>query len=280
VRFPVVDGSDRIVAIAGIDIDITAQKRSEAETAELLRRVEMARDAATEAGTAKTRFLASMSHELRTPLNAIIGFTRIVSRNAEALPERQVDNLSKILVSAQHLLALIDEILDLSRVEAGEVIIEMSDTDVGEVVREVADSLEPLVDRPRVRLAVVADPELPQVRTDRDKVRQILLNLLSNAIKYTDDGSIVVRAASDDGRLRVAVTDTGVGIPSDELGRVFDEFHRAETAGARRRSGTGLGLTISRRLARTLGGDVTAESQVGAGSTFTLDLPLTDGRPT
>jgi len=148
------------------------------------------------------------------------------------------------------------------------------------VVREVADSLEPLVDRPRVRLAVVADPELPPVRTDRDKVRQILLNLLSNAIKYTDDGSIVVRAASDDGRLRVAVTDTGVGIPSDELGRVFDEFHRAETAGARRRSGTGLGLTISRRLARTLGGDVTAESRVGAGSTFTLDLPLTDGRVT
>jgi ammonium transporter len=272
VRFPVRDGSGQIVAIAGIDIDITPQKRNEAELAELLRRVETARDAAMEAASAKSRFLANMSHELRTPLNAIIGFTRIVSRNAKSLPERQVDNLGKILVSAEHLLALIDEILDLSRIEAGRVPVDIAEADIGEVLTEVTETLEPLVDRPRVQLAVEAEPGLPAIDTDRDKVKQILLNLLSNAIKYTDDGSIVVRAGAVDGRMQVVVSDTGVGIGPDELGKIFDEFHRADTA--RRRRGTGLGLTISRRLARALGGDVTVESRVGSGSTFMLELPL------
>jgi ammonium transporter len=273
-RFPVLDSSGKVVAVAGIDIDITAQKRHEAELAELLRRVEMARDAAMEAGSAKSRFLANMSHELRTPLNAVIGFTRLVSRNSQALPEKQVDNLSKILVSAEHLLALIDEILDLSRVEAGQVSLEIAETQIVDVLREVADSLEPLLDRPRVQLVLEAEPGLPTVVTDRDKVKQILLNLLSNAVKYTDEGWIAVRAEAVDGRLRVGVSDTGVGIPVDELGRIFDEFHRADSTTARGRRGTGLGLTISRRLARTLGGDVRVDSRLGVGSTFTLDLPL------
>jgi ammonium transporter len=274
VRFPVLDSSDQVVAVAGIDIDITAQKRSEAELGELLRRVEMARDAAMEAGSAKTRFLANMSHELRTPLNAIIGFTRLVSRKADGLPGKQIDNLSKILISAEHLLTLIDEILDLSRVEAGEVSLDIAETQISDVLREVTDSLEPLVDRPRVQLSVDADSNLPGVLTDRDKLKQILLNLVSNAIKYTDEGSIAVRADAAEGRLRVGVSDTGVGIPVDELGRIFDEFHRADSAGTRARRGTGLGLTISRRLARALGGEVTVESRFGIGSTFTLHLPL------
>jgi PAS domain S-box-containing protein len=287
VRFPVVDSSKQVVAVAGIDLDITAQKRSEAELAELLRRVEMARDAAMDAGSAKSRFLASTSHELRTPLNAIIGFTRLVSRNSEGLPDRQVDNLSKILLSAEHLLSLIDDILDLSRVEAGEVSLDVTEMQIADVLQEVSDSLEPLIDRPGVKMVVEAGSGLPQVVTDRDKVKQILLNLVSNAIKYTDKGVIALHAEATDGRLRVGVSDTGVGIPADELGRIFEEFQRADTTSARRRSGTGLGLTISRRLARTLGGDVTVKSEVGAGSTFTLDLPLdyqtnpdADGRPT
>jgi signal transduction histidine kinase len=238
----------------------------------------MARDAATEAESVKTRFLANMSHELRTPMNAIIGFTRLVSRNAEGLPDRQVDNLSKILISAEHLLSLIDEILDLSRVEAGELNLDISDAQIEAVVREVTDSLEPLVDRPRVQLVVEVDRPLPPVTTDIDKVKQILLNLLSNAIKYTDDGSVTVRAGATDGRLRIDVADTGVGIPEDELGKVFDEFHRADSVTARRRRGTGLGLTISRRLARALGGDITVGSTHGVGSTFTLDLPVSQGR--
>jgi signal transduction histidine kinase len=152
--------------------------------------------------------------------------------------------------------------------------IDVAETDVGGVLREVADSLEPLVDRPRVRVNVEADPDLPPVATDRDKVKHILLNLLSNAIKYTDDGSILMRADAVDGRLRIAVSDTGIGIPPNELGKVFLEFHRADSAPSRARSGTGLGLAISQRLARALGGAITVDSRLGAGSTFTIDLPM------
>ncbi len=274
VRFPVRNSSGQIVAIAGIDIDITAQKRNEAELAELLRRVEMARDAAMKAASAKNQFLANMSHELRTPLNAIIGFTRLVSRNSEGLPQKQVDNLGKILISAEHLLALIDDVLDVSRIEAGETRVEVAETNVADVLREVTDSLEPLVDRSRVQLTVGAEPGPPRILTDRSKLKQILLNLLSNAIKYTDDGSISVRTETVDDRLRLDVSDTGIGIPGDALGSIFDEFHRADPSSARLRRGTGLGLTISRRLARALGGDVTVASKLGVGSTFTLDLPL------
>src|SRR5262249_51227391 len=152
--------------------------------------------------------------------------------------------------------------------------LDISETNVAEVLREVTDSLEPLVERPRVRLIVDADAQMPGIITDRDKLKQILLNLVSNAVKYTDEGTIDVRAEAADGRLRVEVSDTGVGIPAEELGRIFDEFHRADGAISAGRPGTGLGLTISRRLARTLGGDVTVESTPGVGSTFTLDLPL------
>jgi len=274
VRFPVRDSTGVIVAIAGIDIDVTAQKRSEAELSELLRRVEMARDTAIEAASAKSRFLANMSHELRTPLNAIIGFTRLVRRNAQTLPEKQVDNLSKILLSAEQLLGLIDEILDLSRIEAGEIRIETSETDVAYLLQEVADSLEPLVDRTKVSLRVEADPGLPSVETDREKLRQVLVNLVSNAVKYTDEGSIGVHAGTADGRLVIRVTDTGVGIGSEELSLIFEEFHRSDSAVSRARRGTGLGLAISRRLARALDGDLTVDSRLGVGSTFTLSLPL------
>jgi signal transduction histidine kinase len=270
----VLDAAGQVVALAGIDIDITAQKRDEAELAELLRRVEMARDAAIDATAAKTRFLANMSHELRTPLNAIIGFTRIVSRNAQTLPTKQIDNLGKILVSAEHLLGLIDEIIDLSRIEAGQVRVEIAETSFADLLREVTDSLEPLVDRSRVRLVVEALPGVPAIATDRDKLRQILLNLLSNAVKYTDEGSIEVRSRRVDGRLRISVSDTGVGVAANELDRIFEEFYRAEAKTTRLRRGTGLGLSISRRLAKALGGDITVASWPGIGSIFTLDLPL------
>ena len=244
------------------------------ENVRLFKIVETARDAAIDVAATKSLFLANMSHELRTPLNAIIGFTRIVSRNAGELPAKQVDNLAKILVSAERLLALIDEILELSRIEAGEARVELERTDVAELLNEVAGSLEPLVDGSKVRLRVDAHGDLPAVVTDRSKVRRILLNLLGNAINHTDEGSIDLHAEAVDGRLRIRVEDTGVGIPQDELNTIFEEFHRGRFAHERARRGTGLGLSISRRLARALGGDVTAASSVGLGSTFTLDLPI------
>jgi signal transduction histidine kinase len=244
------------------------------ENVRLYQIVETARDVAMDAAATKSRFLASMSHELRTPLNAIIGFTRIVSRNAGDLPAKQVDNLAKILVSAERLLGLIDEILELSRLEAAEARVELEQTDVVELMNEVAGSLEPLVDGSKVSMRIGARGELPTVMTDRSKVRQMLLNLLSNAIEYTDQGSIDLRVRVTGGRLQIQVEDTGVGIPHDELAMIFDEFHRSDSAHAQLRRGTGLGLSITRRLARVLGGDVTVESRVGVGSTFTLDLPV------
>jgi PAS domain S-box-containing protein len=275
VKFPIRAGDGEIVAVAGIDIDITDRKRYEAELAELVRRVEAARDTAEEATAAKSRFLANMSHELRTPLNAIIGFTRIVSRGSEGvLPTRQTENLSKILVSAEQLLGLINEILDLSRIEAGQVRIDMSEVDVDDLVAESVASVEPLVKSAEVRLVTRPSPGLPKVVTDREKLRQILLNLVSNAVKYTEAGTVTVSAMTQDGRLRVNVADTGIGIPSDELDRIFEEFHQVDSSSTRRHRGTGLGLTISRRLARALGGDITVASTPGVGSTFTLELPL------
>ena len=205
VRFPVLDGSGEIVAVAGIDIDITAQKRSEAELAELLRRVEMARDAAMEAASAKSRFLASMSHELRTPLNAIIGFTRLVSRNAEALPERAGrqplqdprQRRAPARADRRDPRSLADRggrgrastsPRRTSRTCCGRSPIRSSRSSTGRACSWSSRST----------------PGLPPVVTDRDKLKQILLNLLSNAIKYTDEGSIAVRAGAADGRLRVA----------------------------------------------------------------------------
>ena len=224
----------RVVAVAGIDIDITAQKRSEAELAELLRRVEMARDAAMEAASAKSRFLANMSHELRTPLNAIIGFTRLVSRNAEALPERQVDNLSKILVSAEHLLALIDEILDLSRIEAGEVTPrDRRDERRGGAAR--GRRLARAARRPAARAAGRrgrrrACPESSPTATSSSRSSSTCSATRSST---PTRGRSPCAPSAVDGRLRVDVSDTGVGIPADELGRIFDEFHRADSPSAR-----------------------------------------------
>jgi signal transduction histidine kinase len=244
------------------------------ENVRLFQNVQTARDEAMQAAAAKSRFLANMSHELRTPLNAIIGLTRIVRRNAGDLPAKQVGNLTNILVSAERLLGLIDEILELSRMEAGGVRVEVARTDIAELLREVVDFLEPLVDGSKVRLRVTIQDDLPIALTDRSKLRQILLNLVGNAIQYTDEGSVELRAGATNGLLRIEVEDTGVGIGHDELERIFDEFHRVDSSHARVPRGTGLGLSISRHLAGVLGGDVTAESEVGRGSTFTVDLPL------
>src|SRR5262249_25960431 len=153
--------------------------------------------------------------------------------------------------------------LELSRLEAGEPRVELERTDVAELLRDVADTLAPLVDGSKVRLRVSVRADLPAVVTDRSKLRQILLNLVSNAIQYTDEGSIGPRARATRGRLQIQVQDTGVGIAHDDLTKIFDEFHRPDSVHARQRPGTGLGLSISRRLARLLGGDVTAESSVG-----------------
>jgi PAS domain S-box-containing protein len=225
----------------------------------------------------KSEFLANMSHELRTPLNAIIGFTRIVMRRShDALETKQYENLEKILSSGQHLLALINAILDLAKVEAGRIEIIPRETELASVLEHSIRTIEPLV-KGDTMVTKRFDDRLPTMVVDDEKLRQILINLLSNAVKFTPAGSIEVRAAARNGSVEVAVADTGIGIPADKLEAIFEEFEQADATSTRIYGGTGLGLAISRRLARLMQGDIQVESTLGKGSTFTLTLPVRYG---
>jgi two-component system, NtrC family, sensor kinase len=223
----------------------------------------------------KSEFLANMSHELRTPLNAIIGFTRIVMRRSrEQVEPKQYENLEKILQSAERLLALINSILDLSKVEAGRLELRPAEIELAPVLEQCARTVEPLLKADAVTLTREL-AALPPVYLDEEKLRQIMLNLLSNAVTFTARGTIAVRAVpASEESFSVAVSDTGIGIPADKLEQVFDEFVQADTSSTRVYGGTGLGLAIARRLARLMGGDIAVTSTEGQGSTFTLTLPL------
>jgi len=222
----------------------------------------------------KSEFLANMSHELRTPLNAIIGFTRLVMRRSkDVLPTRQYENLEKILLSSEHLLGLINDILDLSKIEAGRMDLHPVEFALAPLVEVCLHTVEPLVKSERVRLVRDLEATLPSLVADQDKVKQILLNLLSNAVKATTAGTITVTARHRDWEVAMAVADTGSGIPEEARERIFEEFRQVEGSTGQQ-SGTGLGLPISRRLARLMGGDLTVQSTVGVGSTFTVTLPL------
>jgi len=223
----------------------------------------------------KSEFLANVSHELRTPLNAIIGFTRIVMRRSkESLEAKQFENLEKILSSGEQLLGLINAILDLSKIEAGRIEMKANEVPLALVLEQCVRTVEPLVKADAVTLVKEFDGRLPQMYTDEEKLRQIVINLLSNAAKFTAQGSIRVRAKAANGTVVIAVADTGIGIPSDKLELIFEEFEQVDASSTRAHGGTGLGLAIARRLARLMGGDVVAESALGSGSTFTLKLPL------
>jgi signal transduction histidine kinase len=226
----------------------------------------------------KSEFLANMSHELRTPLNAIIGFTRIVMRRSgEQIEAKQYENLAKILSSGQHLLALINSILDLAKVEAGRVEVTPGEVGLSQLLESYVRTIEPLVKADAVTLERAFDGALPQMYVDEEKLRQIVINLLSNAAKFTARGSIRLRANASIDAVVISVSDTGVGIAPDKLEVIFEQFAQADAGSTRVYGGTGLGLTIARRLARLMGGELIAESVLGSGSTFTLTLPLRYG---
>ncbi len=238
--------------------------------------LEKANDAIQLADRRKSEFLANMSHELRTPMNAIIGFTRIVLRRAgDGLEKRQRDNLTKVESSAEHLLGLINDLLDLSKIEAGRMEVSAESFDLRSVVEACCDSVGPLV-RSGVALRTEIEEGVSTIHSDEGKVRQIVINLLSNALKFTDKGEVVVRVSTRGDELSIAVSDTGIGIHEDEVNAIFEEFHQVGAA-EREDRGTGLGLAITKRYAQLLGGSIHADSRLGEGSTFTVRLPAAGG---
>ncbi|MGQ9683043.1 MAG: ATP-binding protein [Anaerolineae bacterium] len=238
-----------------------------------------AREAAEEARRAKQQFVATVSHELRTPLNIIIGFAELITLSPESygvrgVPRKFLGDVNRIYRSAQHLKGLIDDVLDLSQIDARQMAILAEPGPLREVIVEAADMIWSLAAQKRLELRVEVPDDLPVLSFDRLRLRQVMLNLLSNAVRFTDAGSITVSACLDGSEVRVTVADTGHGIAPDDLGRVFDEFRQLDHALNRRHEGTGLGLALSRRFIELHGGRMWVESEIGRGSRFHLTLPL------
>ena len=222
----------------------------------------------------KSMFIANMSHELRTPLNSIIGFTGIVLMGmAGELSGEQRKQLTMVKSSANHLLALVNDIIDLSKIEAGKVELIIEQFDLLTVVREVKDSFKVAVDEKSIRLPLMTPKEV-LVKSDERRVKQIIVNLVGNAVKFTDEGEVGIEVANKNGMVEVSVRDTGPGIRKEDIDRLFKTFSRIHAEGEEHKEGTGLGLHLSRKIADLLGGEISAVSEFGKGSKFTLSLPL------
>ena len=239
-----------------------------------------------EANRAKSRFLANVSHELRTPLNAIVGYNSLaIDGIYGALPAPLRGAHERIRAAAEHLLSLVNDVLDLSKIEVGRMEVDLEVTDVAALLDSVITVIEPIASAKGLHIDVVLGRDLPRITTDGRHVRQILLNLASNAIKFTERGSVtLVARRSDAGRaeaVRITVEDSGIGIAPEDLERIFEEFEQVRPSGRgdSLERGTGLGLAIARKLARLLGGDIEVSSKEGVGSRFTLDLPLHAPKP-
>lgn len=228
----------------------------------------------------KSDFIANMSHELRTPLNAIIGLSDMLLEDAgDPDPGEYRESLPRIGAAARHLLSLINEILDLSRIEAGRMSVEISSFRPAALAEESLATVAPMARQKGLKCLVGYPPDLPLVESDPGRVRQILINLLGNAIKFTDAGEVRIEVAADGEKLRFLVSDTGPGIAPGDIGRLFQDFTQLDASSTRKFGGSGLGLALSRRLARLIGGDVTLARTAATGSTFLLELPLVMARP-
>jgi signal transduction histidine kinase len=223
----------------------------------------------------KSQFLANMSHELRTPLNAILGYTELIVDNIYGeVPEKIREVLDRVEKSGRHLLGLINDVLDLSKIEAGQLTLSLSDYSMQEVVQSVFTAVESLAAEKRLALNVSVPPDLPSAKGDERRLAQVLLNLVGNAIKFTEEGEVRVQAAVSNGRFVVSVADTGPGIAEADQQKIFEEFQQADGSSTRKKGGTGLGLSIARRIIEMHGGRIWVESKPGVGSTFRFTVPV------
>ena len=247
--------------------------RAEAEVA--MQQAEAARAEAESANGAKSDFLAVMSHELRTPLAAIMGYQELLADGITGpITDAQAQQLGRIKASARHLLSLIDEILTFTRLDAGRETVLPENMDLDEALKGAVEIVEPLASAKKIEIRTESPGPGKTVECDPTKVRQILVNLLSNAVKFTDTGSVTAKAALREKEFDLVVADTGIGIQPENIHRIFDPFWQVEQKATRRATGTGLGLTVTRRLANLLGGDVVVASTPGDGATFTVTLPV------
>jgi PAS domain S-box-containing protein len=264
---PILEPDGSIREWVGTHTDITEAKAAEAA-------ILAAREAAEDANRAKSQFLANMSHELRTPLSAVIGYSEMLQEELEDLGEPDlIADMRKIEANARHLLGLINDVLDISKIEADRVEIYAETFAVSQVVEEVAATVEGLVEKKGNALELDLAPDLGSAHTDVTKLRQCLINLLSNAAKFTENGRITLRATREGSVLRFAVSDTGIGMSAEQLERLFQRFTQADASTTRRFGGTGLGLSITKAFAEMLGGAVAVASEPGRGTTFTLTVP-------
>jgi signal transduction histidine kinase len=223
----------------------------------------------------KSQFLANMSHELRTPLNAILGYTELMADGAYGEPsEKMLGILKRLEANGRHLLGLINDVLDLSKIEAGQLVLELSDYSVQDIAQTVRSTLEPLAADKKLAFKVEIAGELPPGHGDGRRLTQVLINLVGNAIKFTDAGEVAIKAEANNGSFHVSVRDTGPGISAADQAKLFQEFQQADNAITRKKGGTGLGLAISKRIIEMHGGKIWVESQPGQGSTFTFTLPV------
>jgi PAS domain S-box-containing protein len=277
---------ENVPYLLGMGIDITQRKRAEEELRQLNLELEQRITARTEELAAamiraqesdrlKSAFLATMSHELRTPLNSIIGFTGVILRGlAGPLNEEQNKQLSMIQDSAYHLLALINDVLDISKIEAGQLEIFKRPFEMRQAVESVLRIVQPLADKKNLQLVTSIGASVKTINNDRRRVEQVLINLINNAIKFTEHGEVSIKCQIRAGWLETSVSDSGIGIKPEDLDRLFKPFQQIDTGLARAHEGTGLGLAICKRLVTLMGGEITVESQWGIGSTFKFTLPI------
>ncbi|HEX6309049.1 MAG TPA: ATP-binding protein [Longimicrobiales bacterium] len=251
-------------------------RRATVELEERNRRLEWQSFELQKASRLKSEFLANMSHELRTPINVILGYTSLMREHIYgSLTDQQEEALAKTYQTSQHLLELINDILDLSKIEAGKMPLHLEPVFIAELIAEAAESVAPMIRMRALRFEADVAKNLPPVRTDRTKVKQVLLNLLSNAIKFTQDGKVGVSACALEAGagVRMIVEDTGIGIPPEHLDAIFEDFRQLDQSHTREYGGTGLGLSITKKLLTLLGGTIEVESTYGAGTRFTIELP-------